>query len=193
MSRTWVFGYGSLVAPSSVARTIDRVIEHPDERVVTHLHGYGRRWNYGSQLLRGNWTVGDISVSDGVVVSLGLEAAAGEQCNGVSILVDDTELAALDARESDYELTDITDRVEIETDRTAGRFPAKVVTFVPRPGSIERYERARDERRAAVRAEYVRLVHAAFDALGPDHRRRFDRTPDPDVPVAEIELIRRSP
>jgi len=187
VSRTWVFGYGSLVAPSSVARTIDRIIDHPHERVVTHLHGYGRRWNYGSQLLRGNWSAGGITVSNGVVVSLGLEISTDESCNGVSILVDGAELAALGARESDYELTDITDRVTVDADRFAGQ----VVTFVPRPGSVERYERARDEQRAAVRAEYVELVHAAFDELGREHRRLFDRTPDPDVPVADIELIRK--
>jgi cation transport regulator ChaC len=180
-----VFGYGSLVAPASVARTIDRIIDHPDERVVTHLHGYGRRWNYGSQLLSGNWTIDGISVREGVVVSLGLEESAEEWCNGVSILVDDDELAALDARESDYELTDITDRVAIDADRFAGQ----VVTFVPRPGSVERYRRARDDRRAAVRAEYVEIVHTAFDELGPPHRRLFDRTPPPDVPIADIELI----
>ena len=183
-----MFGYGSLVAPSSVARTIDRIVDHPDERVVTHLHGYGRRWNYGSQLLRGNWTIDGISVSAGVVVSLGLEVSTDEWCNGVSILVDDDELDALDARESDYELTDITDRVAVDAERFAGQ----VVTFVPRPGSVERYQQARDDRRAAVRAEYVELVRAAFDELGPDHRRLFDQTPDADVPVADIELIRRA-
>ncbi|MDX2379206.1 MAG: hypothetical protein QNM02_05555 [Acidimicrobiia bacterium] len=188
MRRTWVFGYGSLVAPSSVARTIDRIIDQPDERVVTHLHGYGRRWNYGSQLLRGNWTTDGISVRDGVVVSLGLAVSPVEWCNGVSILVHGEELDALCARESDYELTDITDQVAVDADRIDGR----VVTFVPRPGSVERYRRARDEHRAAVRADYVKIVHAAFDELGPDHRRLFDQTPDADVPVADIELIRRA-
>lgn len=189
MSRAWVFAYGSLVSPVSVARTIDRLIDHPDERVVTHLHGYGRRWNYGSQLLRGHWTVEGISVRDGVVVSLGLAVSPDEWCNGVSILVDDHELATLDARESDYEVTDITDRVAVDADRFADR----VVTFVPRAGAVERYQRARDDGRAAVRAEYVTLVHAAFDALGPDHRRLFDQTPDPDVPVTDIELVWPTP
>lgn len=189
MSRTWVFGYGSLVSPVSVARTIDRLIDHPDERVVTHLHGYGRRWNYGSQLLRGHWTVEGVSVRDGVVVSLGLAMSADEWCNGVSILVDDDELAALDARESDYEVTDITDQVAVAASVFAGR----VVTFVPRAGSVERYRRARDDGRAAVRAEYVTLVHAAFDELGGDHRRLFDQTPQPDVPVTDIELVWPTP
>ena len=182
---TWVFGYGSLVAPTSVARTIGRVIDHPDERAVTHLHGFGRRWNYGSQRLRGNWTVGGREVRDGVVVSLGLEPSPAETCNGVAFCVGDAELDALDARESDYELTDVTEVAVVDGAPIAGR----VVTFVPRPSSIERYRRARDAGRAAIRAEYVTLVQQSFDALGDDHRRLYDRTPAPDVPVADIDLI----
>lgn len=180
---TWVFGYGSLVAPASVSRTIGRVVEQPTERVVTHLHGYGRRWNYGSLRLRGHWTHNGRSVRDGVVISLGL-VATDEDCNGVSIRVTPDELAALAARESDYEMTDITDQVTVEAD-IAGR----VVTFVPRPSSIDRYEQARDAGRAAIRAEYVTLVHTAFDDLGGEHRRLYDHTPPPDVPITEIDLV----
>jgi cation transport regulator ChaC len=181
---TWVFGYGSLVAPSSVARTVGRLIDHPTERVITHLHGYGRRWNYGSLRLRGHWHHAGRSVRDGVVVSLGL-TAADETCNGVSFRVTGAELAALGVRESDYEMTDITDQVSVEGDA-----PGRVVTFVPRRSSIERYEEARDAGRAAIRAEYVSLVAEAFDDLGGDHRARYDQTPGPDVPIAEIDLVR---
>ena len=180
----WVFGYGSLVAPESVAHTIGRVVDDPAERVATHLHGYGRRWNYGSLRLRGHWTHDGAAVRDGVVIRLGLTVAADEVCNGVSILVTDEELAALDIRESDYEMNDVTDCVTAEA-HIAGR----VVTFLPRPSSIDRYERARDDGRAAIRAEYVTLVEAAFDELGAEHRAVYDRTPPPDVPVAEIDLV----
>lgn len=181
----WVFGYGSLVAPESVARTIGRVVDDPRERVATRLHGYGRRWNYGSLRLRGNWTFDGVSVRSGVVVSLGVEVDPSAVCNGVSIRVTEEELAALDIRESDYEMTDIADLVTFDGGiDIAGR----VVTFVPRRSSIERYERARDEGRAAIRAEYVTLVEAAFEELGGEHRALYDRTPPPDVPIADIDL-----
>ena len=182
---TWVFAYGSLVSPESVAHTIGRVVDDPTDRVVTLLNDYGRRWNYGSARLRGNWAAATGPVRGGIVISLGLTRADGESCNGVSIRVTGDELAALDVRESDYEMTDITDQVTVEADR----FSDRIVTFVPRPSAIGRYEDARDAGRAAIRAEYVTLVHAAFDTLGAPHRQLFDATPDPDVPIVEIDLI----
>ena len=66
-------------------------------------------------------------------------AAEGEHCNGVAVRVTDDELARLDWRERDYERTDVTDRIEAELATGAGR----IVTYVPRPSAIERYEAAR--------------------------------------------------
>ena len=67
MNATWVFGYGSLVSPVSLASTIGRPIEYHDV-VVTHLMGYGRRWNYGSMHLRGGGHHDGVTVRQGRVV-----------------------------------------------------------------------------------------------------------------------------
>jgi len=181
--RTWVFGYGSLASPTSVARTIGRPVA---ELTVAHLAGYGRRWNYGSLHLRGDWSHGRAVVEHGVVISLGLAAASDEQTNGVLVAVTDVELAELDWRERDYERTDISDRITL--DDGSGSLDGPIVTYVPRAGAVERYERARDDGRAAVRQSYWDLVHAAFGDLGGDHLDRFLLTPSPDVPVADITL-----
>ena len=182
-SPTWVFGYGSLVSPSSMARTIGRHVEPHEGWLAAHLNGFGRRWNYGSLRQRGNWHGPHGYVAAGVVVCLGIEAAADERCNGVVVRVDDDELAALDRRESDYDRTDVTDLVATEHDGFGGR----VVTYVPRPSAIERYRLARIERRAAVRRGYVDLVRDAFGALGSSHLDEYERaTPDPDVPVVDF-------
>lgn len=184
MNATWVFGYGSLVSPVSLASTIGRPIE-PHDVVVTHLIGYGRRWNYGSMHLRGDWHHAGVTVRQGLVVSLGLVVAADEECNGVAVRVSDDELAKLDWRERDYERTDVTDVVITDT---AALTDARVVTYVPRSSAIERYERARDEGRAAIRRSYWNLVNEAFTELGGDHPERYAATPAPDVPVADISL-----
>lgn len=185
MSGAWIFGYGSLVSPASVARTIGRTIDDPSDRVVAHLRGFGRRWNYGSLNLRGDWTHDGTPVTNGVVISLGLAEAREEMCNGVIVRVTAEELAALDWRERDYERTDVTDRIDL--DRPAD-VDLPVVTYVPRTSAIERYQAARDAGRAAVRASYWQLVHEAFDELGGDHLERFGTTPPPDVPIADIAL-----
>ncbi len=180
---TWVFGYGSLVAPASIARTIGRPVERSEGFAAARLHGFGRRWNYGSLHQRGDWHGPHGFVEQGVVVSLGLEASDDYTCNGAVVRVTEDDLAHLDWRERDYERTDVTERVVVDGDRSVGR----IVTYVPRPSAIERYRAARDQWRAAIRQSYVDLVHDAFVALGGDHVDEYrDGTPPPDVPIVDF-------
>ncbi len=180
---TWVFGYGSLVAPRSVARTIGRPVGRHDGFAAARLEGFGRRWNYGSLHQRGDWHGPHGYVECGVVVSLGLQASLGEACNGAVVRVSDGELALLDWRERDYQRTDVTDRVVVEQVEFRGR----VVTYVPRRSAVERYRAARDEFRAAIRHSYVALVDEAFAALGGGHLDEYrSGTPAPDVPVVDF-------
>ena len=180
---TWVFGYGSLVSPTSLASTIGRT-PAPTDVAVAHLDGYGRRWNYGSLHLRGDWHHDGVAVTQGLVVSLGLVASSAEACNGVVVRVTDDELAMLDWRERDYERTDVTDLIRFDAERIVER----VVTYVPRPSAVERYEAARASGRAGIRQSYWELVHTAFDDLGGDHLERYAATPAPDVPVVDMVL-----
>lgn len=182
----WVFGYGSLASPPSIARTLGRPVPAGGDWRVGHLEGYGRRWNYGSQRLRGNWEHGGVTVAAGVVISLGL-VSSEETCNGALVRVSTAELRLLDHRESDYERTDVTDRVTLDE----GRPPdGPVVTYVPRPSAVARYEQARDAGRAAVRREYWDLVHDAFAAMGRSHLDHLcDHTPPPDVPVLDVDVL----
>lgn len=183
MSATWVFGYGSLVSPTSLATTIGREVS-PADVVIAHLDGFGRRWNYGSLHLRGDWHHDGARISQGLVVSLGLVAATDESCNGVIVRVSDDELAALDWRERDYQRTDVTDLVRRDDEGRVER----VVTYVPRPSAVERYEAARDRGSAGIRRSYWELVEQAFHALGGDHGVRYAATPAPDVPVVDMTL-----
>lgn len=179
----WVFGYGSLVSPESMTRTIERRVQRDDGFRSAFLNGYGRRWNYGSMRQRGDWHGPFGEVRDGIVVSLGLEAAGHERTNGAIVRVSGDELARLDWRESDYEQTDVTDLIDVEHGAVDGR----VVTYVPRASAIERYRTAHRDRRAAVRRSYVDLVRAAFEKLGDHHLDEYVAgTPDPDVPVVDF-------
>ncbi len=180
---TWVFGYGSLVSATSMATTIGRTVADADV-AVAHLDGYGRRWNYGSLHLRGDWQHDGVTVTQGLVVSLGLVSSDTESCNGVIVRVSTDELAMLDWRERDYERTDVTGVIRLDDGCRADR----VMTYVPRASAIERYESARDRRQAGIRQSYWDLVHAAFGDLGDDHLQRYAATPAPDVPVVDMTL-----
>jgi dephospho-CoA kinase len=179
----WIFGYGSLVSPASMATTIGRTVA-PTDVAVAHLDGYGRRWNYGSLHLRGDWHHAGVEVTQGLVVSLGLVASDAESCNGVIVRVTAEELEMLDWRERDYERTDVSGLIRLEGDPIGER----VMTYVPRPSAIERYERARDHGRAGIRQSYWALVESAFGELGDDHLERYAATPVPDVPVVDMVL-----
>jgi dephospho-CoA kinase len=120
---SWVFGYGSLVSPMSLARTLGRPVPTDRDWVLAVLRGYGRRWNYGSRSVRADWEIDGRPVERGLIVALGLVDAPGEWCNGAVAAVSDDELALLDRRERDYDRVDVTDRID----------PAGTISGVPSP------------------------------------------------------------
>lgn len=188
-STTWIFGYGSLVSPASLASTIGRTVAIGDGMHVAQLSGFRRAWNYGSEVLRGDWTTDDgAPIVGGLVVSLGLVADADESINGVVFSLNDDELADLDWRERAYDRVDVSDRVTLIPPSGADAFDESVAVYVPRQVAIERYERHRDAATAGIRKSYWELVDAAFGELGPEHLDWYRRTPPPDVPVVDIRL-----
>lgn len=179
----WVFGYGSLVSPASMARTIKRVAEPGVDFFEAELAGYGRRWNYGVEHIVATWELSDGSVvDDGVIVALGLIESAGDVVNGIIASLTDDELSYLDRRERNYDRVDAS--ALISTDAPLN---APVYVYVPRASSIERYESARDRGVAGVRRTYWDTVDNAFAEFGDEQRDRYRATtPAPDVPVVDI-------
>jgi hypothetical protein len=65
-------------------------------------------------------------------------------------------------------------------DRVALEAAARIVTYVPRPTAIKRYEAASDHGRAGIRSTYWGLVDAAFAVWGADQLERYrSSTPRP--------------
>jgi dephospho-CoA kinase len=186
VSATWVFGYGSLVSPSSLGATLGRPVRLDDGGwFEAHVEGWGRRWNYGIGHVRGFWTAADGAVRELTLVALGVVPSPAESVNGVVVRVTADELARLDLRERDYDRVDVTDATSVAPD--GAELDGPVVTYVPRSRAIEAFEQARDAGRAAIEQRYWDLVDGAFAALGPDRVERYHATtPAPEVPVLPI-------
>ena len=132
----WVFGYGSLVSPASLARTIGRLAKPGKGFHPATLTGYGRRWNYGVGHVTGSWTTDDgTDVIDGTIVALGLIESADEQVNGAIASLTADELADLDHRERSYDRVDVTTLIVGIDDVDLGGLP--VFTYVPRASAVE--------------------------------------------------------
>ena len=96
MTRIAVFGYGSLVEPSSAARTIGREVPSP---LPARLRGWRRRWTLARDNLRTEKTfaVDPGGITPPWVLGLNVEPGDGgeEAPNGALIEVTEAELGHL--------------------------------------------------------------------------------------------------
>ncbi|HEX5924655.1 MAG TPA: gamma-glutamylcyclotransferase family protein [Baekduia sp.] len=118
------------------------------------------------------------------VAFLDLEHADGATVEGTLSAVDATELAALDARERQYERVDVTALVDPAPGGPVwiyvGRAPGRARVAAGRAGSP----------RIAIQRAYVELVEAAFAALGDDALSRYRATTEaPPFPVLDLTRI----
>jgi dephospho-CoA kinase len=183
----WIFGYGSLVGPESMARTIGRVAVHKVDFFRADLAGYGRRWNYGVMHFAGRWERADgVDIDDGTIVALGVVKSSDETVNGIVASVAGDELGNLDRRERNYDRVDVTDLITV-LDDDGGTVDGVIYTYVPRRTSIEAYETARDNGTAGIRRTYWDQVDAAFAAFSAEQVERYRAsTPAPDIPVVDL-------
>lgn len=185
MRGVWVFGYGSLVDPTSFGRTLGRTVRPGVDHLAAELGGFGRRWNYGVMHSTGWWVDDAGEHHERTIVALGVTADAGGSCNGVVGWVDDDELPALDHRERAYDRVDVSDAATVADGR---RLEAPVMVYVPRAEAVGHYEQARDRGAAAIEQRYWSLVDEAFRSLGEAERSRYHATTSPpDVPILPLE------
>lgn len=174
---TFVFGYGSLVAL-------------PGTRPAA-LHGWRRVWGVAMDnavAVPGYKVYED---ADGgrpacAVAFLDLEPSAGTVVDGALLEVDAEGLAALDARERQYERRDVTGAI---APAVAGG--ARVWTYVGRAAGRARVAAGRTGAAPVViQASYVALVEEAFAALGEDALERYRAsTEPPPFPVAALARV----
>jgi len=184
----WIFGYGSLVDPSSFGATIGRALRPGADFFEAELTGYGRRWNYGVMHSSASGPGPDDTLVDYTLVALGIVRAPDEAVNGVIGWVEAEELALLDRRERHYDRIDVTEATIVHG---AGELSGSIAVYFPRPEAVAHYEHARDAGRAAIEQRYWDLVDHAFAKFGAEALVRYrTTTPAPDVPVMALSRLR---
>lgn len=177
VSRTAVFGYGSLVSATSAAQTLGRPVTAAPP---TMLRGYRRAWTLARDNERSEKT---FALADGRrprhCLGLNLEPDAGAPAvNGTLIEVAPAELERLDLRELRYRRVEVADA--IAGDAAAG-FDA-VFAYVARP----QHHHPTPPADSILIAGYLKAVERAFDELGPGQLETF-RATTAALPVEVVE------
>lgn len=109
-----IFGYGSLLAPHSINRTIPGFLESDISLIPVTLAGWTRTW---TAVYPNN---GDLHHEDGTkpdgIAFMNVERAPSDEALGVVFVVDDHGIAALDKREKLYDRIDVTNEARFLTD-----------------------------------------------------------------------------
>lgn len=98
----YLFGYGSLLSPESVARTLDRAIPVASTKQA-ELSGYKRTWTARIPV----WISSDRPKQCVTALFLDLSVDPNSCCNGVLIKVTEDDLRKYDLRESGYVRTSV--------------------------------------------------------------------------------------
>jgi len=170
----YVFGYASLVAGSEPGALPGR------------LRGFRRFWGAAMN----NWEGGEeakhfLDRETGErprirIAYLDIEPSEGSAVNGLAIPVDAERLAALDAREINYERVDVTDAFERAV-------TGRVFAYVGLDAARRRCREGVAAENIFVSRDYAAGVRLAFEVLGKDALAEFDRTTDP-LPFPERDL-----
>jgi hypothetical protein len=166
--KQYIFGYGSLVSPKDVFRTLGRRVEliYPVE-----LHGWIRDWGIAVDITKTHRKFKLYKGCPGYVAALNIRRPeSGEHPtnpNGVLFEVTDEDLAKLDKREYCYERVDVTADI-IDP-------PANAIVYAY--SGLDTYLLARKKGLEVVIVKlYQDIVTEGFTALGPSVYKKYVTT-----------------
>ncbi len=160
----YIFGYGSLLNPSSAARTMQRQLHESELRLVM-LDGYRRTWGYVTD----THFVGDPDGTTTPTVFLDVAEDAATGCNGLLLALSADELDRMDRRERGYRRVEVTGNLRESIDGRAWIYMADQ-GFQPadRPGQ-----------QLIIATRYVGIVEEALQLWGAQARSVYEDSTDP--------------
>jgi hypothetical protein len=183
--QTYIFGYGSLVSPADVYRTLGRAVD----MYPAVLQGWVRDWSVAvdNQAMRRSFVRLDDGSMPSQVLALNVrQPASGEaptNPNGVLFAVSPADLVALDARETCYQKIDVSDTILAPVTGT-------IYTYTGFEQYLYTYD---DLQRSIVPESYLKVVKNGFLAWGNDAYEQFlaSTVPSPCA-VVPTKLITNS-
>jgi len=178
----YVFGYASLVALPEPLETESG--EHAP--MPGRLHGYRRFWGAAMNNWEGgedakHWLDRETGERPRIRVAyLDLREEPGAAVNGVALRVDAERLAALDARELNYERVDVSPAFD-------GPVSGRVFAYIGLDAARERCRQGAADGNIYVSRDYTAGVRLAFERHGTDALAEYERTTDP-LPFPERDL-----
>lgn len=187
-----IFGYGSLLDPRSIARTLPAFPGHGHPLLPALLDGWKRTWT----AVLPNWSQDSPPGADrpDSIAYMNVEPEPGAIATGVVFPVTPGEFDALRARESIYTPVDVTDRIRYPAARPARDWNGlPVLTFT----AASPWRADGNWGTVAIRADYRELIRRAsraldqkwdlegllerdFDAVNAAHPGFHDMPPPPD-------------
>jgi cation transport regulator ChaC len=178
--RTYVLGYGSLVAGPGHQLAARRLV---------HAKGLRRTWNVAMDnrlTLEGYKYYVDPDTGERpsiFVTFLNVVQDPASTINGVIVPVDTHELQSLNERERNYDRVDVTERIVEPVD-------GSVWAYVGSVAARERYEQGFRGGTAVVDAAYYASVRSQFRRLGEGPHSEFRRSTDePRCPVRRLRRL----
>ncbi len=157
----YLFGYGSLICPDSVARTLGRNADAGRLKTVW-LNGYER-----------GWTVRDMARFNDEpdprpTAFLNIAPHAGRRCNGIAVPITTADLEGFDRRERSYQRIDVSEMITPPLDRPVHAYVG-CEPWTDMPDNT------------VVAAKYGALVESAIARWGDAFTRDYHATTQPCV------------
>lgn len=155
----YLFGYGSLMCPDSVARTLGRKVD-TDQLTPVWLNGHQRAWSVHDMARF------DEEDNPRPTAFLNISPHAGRRCNGIAIPISVEDLDGFDQRERSYRRVDVSALITPPLDRP-------IHTYV----GCEPWTKMPEH--AVVAAKYENLVESAISRWGPAFAADYQASTQP--------------
>jgi hypothetical protein len=162
--RSYIFGYGSLIIPESVTKSLGRHIDKEDISLV-EVNDFTRLWRLVVQVIV-NYDGNERPVN---AVFLDIQKLPGKIINGSLIEVSEEDLNNLDIREKQYDRIDITESV---TSRLQGQY--RIFTYTGKPEfHVKHYDNP------MILKQYLNVLDGIGE-WGDNFYQRFTSTTEPN-------------